>query len=740
MMEEEERPNEHLCPITMEVMTDPVVAADGHSYGRLAILQHFQRGAHAKSPITGAPLPNQNLLDNHSLKAMIRDWKPGRQNRPSGLDTRNAASIAQRVKEEFRKNAPLLNAAKDQHIVAFLGNTGSGKSTLVNLLAGKKLIPSADAEDYILADPQDPSAMVIGTTGDSQTLYPKSIDVEGLRFFDLPGFNDTDGSERNLVNAAFTRKILLDAASVRLVFVVGQDQFTADRSASVKNMFQSIKQLFVADHGMSLIDNGVFVATKITCPENTEMTPFLLKKTDARDKEELNQQLRSWSDRKRIGRMFHPMRETSNKGVREHILGLIRETKPIKIMGVNVSALYPPDTKRPLERMFEGVLEKSFDRKLSVPLATVADYDKALTFYTSDSFWQTFDETVCLEEEVIGLLKEFCINPYMKALNNFKEKNEQKRQSYIQGLKEKKTARIEDIGKRTELRAKKVISSFVPQGDQQDLQGDDFVFFDFAYHKDYYDQVCGKSFINLIATDLTEQEIVRQQYAGFIARHSHDQMLRWQQKFSGVEDLKKQLEKTKQRLSVLEELTITLGYEDIYARFLKGVLVYRPKEGSDEGKIELRIADLANPLEGTFDLSKCGDAGQHLSIATGYRKGKKSENANKVEVWLSPRFLIEKNIEGSASHFKDIIKEWNSTRTPVGTFFTWGGWDDLSWYDYDTTISANEYKKNNFLNIYQSSKPSSGAKCSGYVNTPFSSLPFRMEFHTILLTNFSAHF
>ncbi len=533
MMGDEERPNEHLCPIMMDVMRDPVVAADGHSYERTAILQHFQRGVHVKSPITGAPLPNQDLIDNYALKAMIMDWKPGRQSGPSELDTRDAGSIADRVKEEFCKNAALLNAAQGQHIVAFLGNTGSGKSTLINLLAGKKLIPSEDGEDYILADPQDPTAMVIGATGNSQTLYPKSIDVEGLRFFDLPGFNDTDGSERNLVNAALTRKILLDAASVRLVFVVGQDQFTADRSASVKNMFQSIKQLFVADHGMSLIDNGVFVATKITCTEQTELTPFLLKKTDARDKEELHQQLQYWSTRNRMSRMFHPIREGSNDGVRDHILGLIRETEPAKILGLNVSALYPPDTKGPLERMFLKVLEGVFERQLNAPLATLADYDNALTFYTSAHFWPTFDATVCQEEEAIGLLKEFCINPYMKAMKNFEGENEKRRQAYVQGLKAKKQVRVDEIGKRTELRAREVISSFVPQGSQQGDE-DDFVFFDFAYHRDYYDQVCGKDSIHHLAIDPVDQEIVRQQYAGFIARHSHAQMMRWQERFSGV--------------------------------------------------------------------------------------------------------------------------------------------------------------------------------------------------------------
>lgn len=727
-------------------------------------MQHFERGPHVKSPITGAPLANQDLIDNHALKAMIRDWKPGRQSGPSELETREAGSIADRVKEEFRKNAALLNAANGRHIVAFLGNTGSGKSTLVNLLAGKKLIPSEDGEDYILADPQDPTAMVIGTTGNSETLYPKAIDVDGLRFFDLPGFNDTDGSERNLVNAAFTRKILLDAASVRLVFVVGQDQFTADRSASVKNMFQSIKQLFVADHGMSLIDNGVFVATKITCTDQTELTPFLLKKTDARDKEELNQQLQSWSKKNRISRMFHPIRETSNTEIREQLLGLIQETEPTKILGLNVSALYPPDTKGPLERLFFKVLEGVFERQLSAPLATLADYDHALTTYTSPSFWETFDDAVCLEEKAIGLLKEFCINPYIKALKNFEGEKEKRRQSHIQGLKAKKQEKIKDIGKRTELRAKQVIASFVPQQDPLEEENG-FVFFDFAYHKDYYDQVCGTNFIDQLATDPIEQEIVRQQYVGFMARHSHEQMMRWQERFSGVEDLRQQLAETQQRLTILEEPfikarkaeeeqqrqaqrvaeeleqrkqaqieaeerrkkaaveqrrreaeklekrrqaipEIALGHEDVYERFLRGRLIYRPQEGSDVGQIELPIAALRNPLEGEFDLSKCGDAGQYLSINTGYRKGHRPENANKVEIWFTPRFLVDKEISQLAQnhYIKSIIGNWDAARAPIGIFWTWGGWNadnHLSYGDYLTKESMDELGSENLAKKYQ---------------------------------------
>lgn len=144
------------------------------------------------------------------------------------------------------------------------------------------------------------------------------------------------------------------------------------------------------------------------------------------------------------------------------------------------------------------------------------------------------------------------------------------------------------------------------------------------------------------------------------------------------------------------------GYEEIYQRFLRGVLIYRPQPGTDVGRINLPIAKLANPLEGTFDLSYCGDSGMHLSISTGYRKRKKAENSGKVEIWITPRFLIEKEIATTASHFKPIINYWKQN-APVGLFWTWGGEDDLTRYDYIIDQSMDEISNNN---LYEKWLPS----------------------------------
>lgn len=67
-------PNGFECPITSEIMKDPVTAADGHSYENRAIKDWFERG-NKLSPVTGEPLPNLDLKPNHNLRKAIGDWQ-----------------------------------------------------------------------------------------------------------------------------------------------------------------------------------------------------------------------------------------------------------------------------------------------------------------------------------------------------------------------------------------------------------------------------------------------------------------------------------------------------------------------------------------------------------------------------------------------------------------------------------------------------------------------------------------
>ena len=67
-------PNECFCPITHEIMEDPVISQDGHTYERSAIQQWFNMGKRI-SPKTGARLLSTELMPNHTMRSLIQDLK-----------------------------------------------------------------------------------------------------------------------------------------------------------------------------------------------------------------------------------------------------------------------------------------------------------------------------------------------------------------------------------------------------------------------------------------------------------------------------------------------------------------------------------------------------------------------------------------------------------------------------------------------------------------------------------------
>lgn len=69
-----EAPPSFFCPITQDLMRDPVLIGDGHTYERSAIEQWLQ--GHSTSPMTNAPLDSRarNMVPNHTLRSMIVEF------------------------------------------------------------------------------------------------------------------------------------------------------------------------------------------------------------------------------------------------------------------------------------------------------------------------------------------------------------------------------------------------------------------------------------------------------------------------------------------------------------------------------------------------------------------------------------------------------------------------------------------------------------------------------------------
>ena len=85
-------PAELLCPLTRRIMTDPVFCADGYTYEREAIEQHFasqrellqhlgEQGAAGRltSPITKQPLSSTELHANRAVLAAIASYYSNQQ-------------------------------------------------------------------------------------------------------------------------------------------------------------------------------------------------------------------------------------------------------------------------------------------------------------------------------------------------------------------------------------------------------------------------------------------------------------------------------------------------------------------------------------------------------------------------------------------------------------------------------------------------------------------------------------
>jgi hypothetical protein len=82
-MQAHDAPDHFACPISLDVMDDPVSAADGHSYERAAIErwieQESREDAAVNSPKTGARLDHLHLTPNHALRSAIADWRERQQ-------------------------------------------------------------------------------------------------------------------------------------------------------------------------------------------------------------------------------------------------------------------------------------------------------------------------------------------------------------------------------------------------------------------------------------------------------------------------------------------------------------------------------------------------------------------------------------------------------------------------------------------------------------------------------------
>lgn len=76
-------PTHFRCPISLELMKDPVTASTGITYDRQNIETWIELG-NQTCPVTNQAIKSEDLIPNHSLRRMIQDWCVA--NRSSGIE------------------------------------------------------------------------------------------------------------------------------------------------------------------------------------------------------------------------------------------------------------------------------------------------------------------------------------------------------------------------------------------------------------------------------------------------------------------------------------------------------------------------------------------------------------------------------------------------------------------------------------------------------------------------------
>lgn len=140
-------PHEYICPLSQDLLEDPVTTADGFTYERSAITRWFQ--IRRSSPLTGLELQSVAIRRNRQLSNEIEAWvraedilgtaadaRPRKRSRTSSDGSSTAVVTVQFFSEmgSFNREVSLSASVSDLYKVAFRGL--KGRQTRFELLLG----------------------------------------------------------------------------------------------------------------------------------------------------------------------------------------------------------------------------------------------------------------------------------------------------------------------------------------------------------------------------------------------------------------------------------------------------------------------------------------------------------------------------------------------------------------------------------------------------------------------------
>ena len=159
------------CPITLDIMNEPVQGSDGQTYEKSAIIVALNYNS--KSPITGLPMDISSLITNYSIKGMISEYRKNPKMFDSKIVDKNSVITKSNMNENSVNNKFDLNFS--------INNQYDNTKFLVNI---QRKFPKRETSIYPIQDSKDivlvidrSGSMGLSTTTDAEDMGFSILDI-----------------------------------------------------------------------------------------------------------------------------------------------------------------------------------------------------------------------------------------------------------------------------------------------------------------------------------------------------------------------------------------------------------------------------------------------------------------------------------------------------------------------------------------------------------------------------------
>lgn len=296
--------DEFMCPITQELLREPVVAFDGHTYEKSSIEKWIK--SRSISPMTGEEMKDKNLLPNLNLKKLIKDLinEGG-----AGLymkDMMDQSRLFDVTPEKVLMLKCLGPPESDWNQLTFqvtsIGCYGGRK--LVDITPGKEImlfrdttvsrkhfeVSSVNGQAYSIRDLGSAGGTFIRiASGERKALHPGMIILMGKHQFLISSVDDgaSKSSSTSPAPASNNSDLALDDSLIKNYAGITGPLTTSDESADAKHV----------NNNLAVIEGSIDNRAVMTLMGDAEQLLHALEARGGDDSIQLDERMRAFHER-----------------------------------------------------------------------------------------------------------------------------------------------------------------------------------------------------------------------------------------------------------------------------------------------------------------------------------------------------------------------------------------------------------------------------------------------------------